>query len=314
MAVEVLDFFRHDEDDEVREPVATLVDYELQDGASLAFRELWKRRPRELNAHAGGPGPDGEDCVLYIFPVTLEDDPIAYTSALNEWLLPFGYAIQGRPESVASETNHGEAMSDLIGHLRSFNRKERFILLTEVLGTDILGKDFRHRLGGCIGMAVPADAYVAMDYHLDWLQMALYLADSRTPPTRIPNDDLVAGNQEDADLLVAFDGESTTHLVLIEAKVETGWTNKQLKSKAERLGRIFGEGRPGAHLATPHYVLASPEPPSPAVSTADWPGWMTRNGDPAWMELRRPSGLRKVTRCDDNGRPSASGQFLRIDP
>ena len=58
---------------------------------------------------------------------------------------------------------------------------------------------------------------------------------------------------------MAFDGESTTHLVLVEAKVETGWTNKQLKSKAERLAQIFGEGRPGAHLTTPHYVLASPQ-------------------------------------------------------
>ena len=152
-------------------------------------------------------------------------------------------------------------MSDLIGHLRSLNRKERFILLTEALGTHVLGEDYRHRLGNCIGMVVPADAYVAMDYHLDWLQMGLCLADSRAPGRLIPNDGLVAGNQEDADLLVAFEGGATTHVVLIEAKVEAGWTNRQLSSKAERLRRIFAEGRPGAHLATPHYVLASPTPP-----------------------------------------------------
>ena len=57
MAVEVIDIVRLNDNAGVREPVATFVDYELQDGASLAFRELWKRRPRELNAHAGGPGP-----------------------------------------------------------------------------------------------------------------------------------------------------------------------------------------------------------------------------------------------------------------
>lgn len=205
-------------------------------------------------------------------------------------------------------------MSDLIGHLRSFNRKERFILLSDALGKERLGDDFRTRLGDCIGVRVPADAYVAMDYHLDWLQMALYLADYPDPPKRIPKGDLFAGNQEDADLLVAFDGESTTHLVLVEAKVETGWTNRQLKSKAKRLGRIFSEGRPGVQLATPHYVLASPRPPSENVSTDGWPSWMTREARPVWMELERPHGLRKVTRCDEHGHPSESGEFLRIDP
>lgn len=205
-------------------------------------------------------------------------------------------------------------MSNLLTHLRSFNRKERFILLTEALGTHRLGEGFRARLGKAIGIAVPADAYVAMDYHLDWLQMALYLADSPKPRQRIRNDGLVAGNQEDVDLLVAFDEDPTTHLVLVEAKVEAGWTNGQLNSKANRLRRIFGEGRPGAQLATPHYLLMSPRPPSPAVSTAGWPPWMVRDGRAAWMELPRPPDLRKVTRCDEDGRSSAAGGFLRIDP
>ena len=110
-------------------------------------------------------------------------------------------------------------------------------------------------------MTVPGDAYVAMDYHLDWLQMALYLADKPERQERVPNDDLVAGTQEDADLLVAFEGESTTHLVLVEAKVETGWTNKQLKSKADGLPGSSARAVPGTHLTTPHYVLASPRPP-----------------------------------------------------
>ena len=54
-------------------------------------------------------------------------------------------------------------MSALIEHLRSFNRKERFILLREALGSDTLGDAFRRRLGDCIGVPVPADAFVAMD-------------------------------------------------------------------------------------------------------------------------------------------------------
>ncbi len=204
-------------------------------------------------------------------------------------------------------------MSGLIEHLRSFNRKERFILLREVLGSDTLGDVFRRRLADCTGVAVPADAFVAMDYHLDWLQMALYLAATPSPPERISNDQLVSGNQEDADLLVAFDVDSTTHVVLIEAKVETNWTNRQLNSKAGRLSRIFGEGRPGVHLATPHYVLASPEPPPPGISAAEWPEWMKPRGEPVWMELERPAGLKKPTRCTARGRTSHRGRFVRID-
>ena len=205
-------------------------------------------------------------------------------------------------------------MSQLIEHLRSFNRKERFILLREALGTDALGDDFRSRLGDLTGATVPADAFVAMDYHLDWLQMALYLAGTPSPPQPIPNDDeLVVGNQQDADLIVAFEGDSTTHVVLVEAKVETGWTNGQLKSKAERLSRIFAEGRPGAHLVTPCYVLASPEPPPPGISTAGWPSWMNLGGEPLWMELARPPGLKKPTRCTAQGETSRRGGFVRID-
>ena len=115
-------------------------------------------------------------------------------------------------------------MSDLITHLRSFNRKERFILLREALGTDTFCLDdaFRERLGNLLGVTVPADAFVAMDYHLDWLQMALFLAATSSPPSSIPNDDLFKANQEDVDLLVAFDDAATTHLVLLEAKMETG--------------------------------------------------------------------------------------------
>ena len=205
-------------------------------------------------------------------------------------------------------------MSSLLEHLRSFNRKERFILLRDALGENAFTLDerFRARLGATIGVDVPDDAYVAMDYHLDWIQMALYLAGTPSPPSPIPNIDLFRANQEDVDLLVAFDGPSTTHVVLVEAKMETGWTNSQLHSKAQRLRLIFGPGRPGADLATPLFVLASPREPG-RVHTDTWPEWMAPRGRPPWMELPRPEGLREVTRCTAQGKVSASGLFLRID-
>ena len=59
-----------------------------------------------------------------------------------------------------------------------------------------------------------------MDYHLDWLQMALYLARTPDPPPRIRKQDVLGkgqrdfnASQMDIDLLVAFDEGATTHLV-----------------------------------------------------------------------------------------------------
>ena len=190
-------------------------------------------------------------------------------------------------------------MSALIEHLESFNRKERFHLLREALGekTFKLDPKFRTRLGRKIGVKIPGDAFVAIDYHLDWLQMGVYLAEHPSPPSPIPNpkDQLFKANQEDVDLLVAFQAGEKTHLVLVEAKLETGWSNSQLSSKAKRLGRIFGMGQPGTGGAEPHFVLVSPGQPQ-YVRTDGWPKWMARDGKPVWMELPKPPGLVKVTR------------------
>ena len=208
--------------------------------------------------------------------------------------------------------------SDLIALLRSFNRKERQILLSEALrreeGEAVFSLDagFRERLGGEIGVTVPADAYVAMDYHLDWLAMALHLAATPDLPERIPNDGLFEANQEDVDLLVAFEAADGAHLALIEAKGVTGWTNAQQDSKARRLRSIFGDGD-GSGLATPHFVLMSPRRPA-GIEASGWPGWMKRpDGEPYWLELPLPGGLRKATRCDADGNNAAEGRFLRLD-
>ena len=247
-------------------------------------------------------------------PSRLRSDSIPYHPIPLVAIVGLVRWYAGRAGFCEARLNRERAStSDLIKHLRSFNRKERFILLREALGTDVLGGAFRRQLGDSIRVAVPANAFVAMDYHLDWLQMALYLADNPLPPQRIRNDDLVAGTQEDADLLVAFQSHSGTQVVLIEAKVEMAWTNSQLTSKARRLRRIFGDGRPGVHLATPHYVLASPKPPPPGIGTAEWPDWMKPSGKPVWMELRPPSGLKKPTRCTAHGKASQRGRFVRID-
>ncbi len=213
-------------------------------------------------------------------------------------------------------------MSEIIKHLKSFNRKERFILLCEVLGyknqTFRLDSEFRRKLGKCIELTIPPgdNVFVAMDYHLDWIQMALYLADNPKPDCPIPNHDtnrLFEANQRDVDLLVAFEEDKTTHLILVEAKGDTGWTNEQLNKKAKRYARIFDQDRPGSSTVCPHFVMMSPKRSDRIQPKEYWPVWMKRDdGNPRWLCLRLPKGLRKVIRCSKERKNDAKGNHVRI--
>ena len=125
-------------------------------------------------------------------------------------------------------------MSQVIQALRSFDRKERFAVLREVLRFDSetprLDRRFREKLSDCIGVSVPEHAFLAMDYHLDWIDVALYLVSKQgiRPKTPFPNERSpnINENQQDVDLLIAFEadgtGEASTHLVHIEAKAYLG--------------------------------------------------------------------------------------------
>ncbi len=96
MTTSVIDFFKIDDEDS--EPVATLVDHELQDGATAEFIELWRHRPREATYHIGGPEPGFDGCILRVYTATLENEPSRYIGALDGWLLDHGYTFRGRPE------------------------------------------------------------------------------------------------------------------------------------------------------------------------------------------------------------------------
>ena len=205
-------------------------------------------------------------------------------------------------------------MATLIQYLESFNRKERFFLIGEALGkpTFELSPEFRAPLGAAFGLSIPTDALVAMDYHLDWVYASLVLDAGGDESSVLPNDEgLVSGNQEDVDLLVAFDDGQTVRLLLLEAKAETGWTNKQTLSKAERLRRIFGEDGGRFAGVTPHFGLLSPRRPEQLESRC-WPTWMTRGGEPVWLELVVPGGRRRTTRTDPRGRSSRGGSYFRV--
>ena len=207
----------------------------------------------------------------------------------------------------------------LIDNLKAFNRKERFILLHKVLGFSDqsfrLGDAFRAELSECLKVDIPSDAFVAMDYHFDWLQMAMYLTVNPRPGRQIRNSDkdLVVGNQMDIDLLIAFEKDARTHLVLVEAKGDTAWSNDQLGSKVERLQRIFTEDRPGRDSVEPHFVMMSPKKSDNEKLKKILAGLDKAAISPIWLPLPLPNGLVKPTRCDSDGKSNADDGYIRLD-
>jgi hypothetical protein len=204
----------------------------------------------------------------------------------------------------------------MLEYLRSFNRKERFFLVGTALGNPAFRLDsaFSRRLGDTFALQVPSDVFVAMDYHLDWIYGSAYLSQEGVSPSgnHLNIAGNISGNQEDVDLIVAFDAGETTHVIMLEAKAETGWTNKQADSKAERLTAMFGvEGDAFPHLR-PHFGLISPRPPRHLI-TDRWPSWMrSPGGAPLWMDLLVPPGRRKLTRCDVSGKRAKDGGYFKV--
>ncbi|MCC6961587.1 MAG: hypothetical protein IT301_17195 [Dehalococcoidia bacterium] len=222
--------------------------------------------------------------------------------------------------------------------IEAFNRKERFFLFAYATGNDsrglVLSPVFRASLGAALGLEVPPEARGFVDYHIDWLHAAVLLesapAGANSPnwqpgtaePAGQPTVPWVStGNQEDIDLLVVFERDGVTWLLLVEAKAETEWTNKQVRSKAERFRRIFGSASidPAAPVQ-PRFCLMSPHRPQglTAVDGEAWPAWMVgpgvsdRRAEFAWAKLAVPTGRRKVTGCDANGTPSRARKYWTV--
>ncbi len=207
-------------------------------------------------------------------------------------------------------------MKTLIEHLESFNRKERFFLVGSALGNPRfqLSSKFRWGLDAAFGILTPCDTFVAMDYHLDWIYASLFLL-------ALPEKDHnkihlntaygVLGNQQDIDLLVAFEKEGITNLLLVEAKATPAWTTsdkEQTQAKAKRLSCIFDRYRAKYPRVKPYFGLTSPCRPD--IEFHEWPAWMTKDGQPIWFPLTMPPGRRKITRCDSKA--SAKGKYFRV--
>ena len=197
-------------------------------------------------------------------------------------------------------------MSALIEQLKRFNRKERFFLVGLALDKPdfALGDGFRSSLEHLLPVSIPADAFVAMDYHLEWLFAAVRGAQVGQ---RYSNaDEFVKGNQEDIDLLVAFDEGKKAHLILLEAKGDTAWSNKQMQSKVDRLTAVFNGA--DSERVEPHFVFVSRRPPQ-HLKTGGWPPWIDVHNH---LEMR-VSGDLKVTRCDVEGNSNKGGEYWMIE-
>ncbi|MGL4354938.1 MAG: hypothetical protein ACRCTP_13820 [Aeromonas popoffii] len=65
----------------------------------------------------------------------------------------------------------------MILNLKSFNRKERFYLVGQMLGNPDFRMDDKQldKISKLIDVEIPREYFAAMDYHLDWIYASLHL-------------------------------------------------------------------------------------------------------------------------------------------
>ncbi len=193
--------------------------------------------------------------------------------------------------------------SQLVNALSRFNRKERYWLLLDAVGAPFLDLDakFLDKLRNVLKIEIPERPWWAFDYHFDWLHAVLSFGpdynfpDPYTPQSNAGKE--IRGNQEDIDLIVAFD----TTVILIEAKLTTAWTNSQMKSKIDRIVKL-----PREHINL-YLVLSSPRS-TKKLELDDWPDWtLSHQNDvpaPHHIVLNYGDAYTKalsVSRCDSEG-------------
>ncbi len=211
----------------------------------------------------------------------------------------------------------GREIPSVIDYLRRFNRKERFYLVGWALGNPDfhLGDEFRRALGERLRLPIPRDCFVAMDYHLNWIWAAIFLSSTaeggpvfKNPEMASGGERIIQGNQEDVDLLVAFKDTGMSHIVMVEAKGDSAWSNEQLRHKARRLRAIFATAN--AARISPHFILASPRQ-CQKIDVDDCPDWMACDGQIPWLDMPWGLNLERVYRCDELGRKSAGAGYWR---
>lgn len=212
--------------------------------------------------------------------------------------------------------------NSLIDNLKSFNRKERFYLIGQMLGNPEFRMDDKQldEISNLIEVKIPREYFAAMDYHLDWIYASLFLTQEHGekifPRNFIDNNKKVglqiSGTQEDVDFLLAFiDPENKTHIVMIEAKGDSYFSNGQLDSKNKRFKAIFGKENTWPNVR-PHFIICSPKKPQ-KINIEEPAYFMFKNFTLPWLELDMGNGKNKVTRCDKEGEPYNNGEYWTVE-
>lgn len=197
-------------------------------------------------------------------------------------------------------------MPDLLDVLASYNRKERFHLVKQALGGfQVCGALKQALKEEDNSIEIPEKHFAAMDYHLDWIYASLYsYFGKQEDKGPFKNDrNIIKGSQEDIDFLIAYkDNGGIFHLIFLEAKGVTGWSNKQMDSKSARFKEILGQTASKWQIV-PHFFLLSPRKPENLNVKSAW----------KWVELNIPlKDLEKVVKCDESGKAKKDGAYWKI--
>jgi hypothetical protein len=211
----------------------------------------------------------------------------------------------------------------LIENLKSFNRKERFYLVGQMLGNPDFRMDDKQldKISELIYTQIPREYFAAMDYHLDWIYASLRLTENNTDiafkrnfieKDGIKIDYQISGTQEDVDFLLAFvDHENTTHIVMIEAKGDSYFSNSQLDSKNKRFKAIFGNEDTWPNVK-PHFLICSPKEPQ-KINIEEPAYFIFKSSKLLWLELDMGDGKNKVTRCNKDDEACNDGKHWKVE-
>lgn len=214
--------------------------------------------------------------------------------------------------------------NELIKNLKSFNRKERFYLIGQMLGNPEFRMDDNQldKISKLIGLTIPRKYFAAMDYHLDWIYASLYLTKNNSKScvernfieeNGIAIDYQISGTQEDVDFLLAFvDEKQITHLVMIEAKGDSYFSNAQLDSKNKRFKAIFGNENTWPNV-NPHFLICSPK--KPQKINIEEPAYFIFNEELelTWFPLDMSDDKNKVTRWGEDNKPCSDGNYWVVE-
>ena len=232
-----------------------------------------------------------------------------------------------------------------VRNLKLFNAKERdhlmrFAYLGETCdyteGATFLSKAFDDALRAAAKVPESAKCvFAGMDYHLDWVFAALWLASHR-PGWPDENGERVSepmgkhealenikdlytdfrpltGSQEDIDLLVVYSHEGKWFVLFIEAKGSASFDNVQLARKVIRLNRILDESGLGPEATQVlEFRLILTAPAQKKIEDTSWSKLADSLPNPKPGEKDKFKKMRECLKQAHENGPISQFQFMPL--